>query len=141
MVTSSDSENIGILLVGHGSSLSSGNEVVYRLWEQYKEESDYPVEVGFMNIEKPTIPTAINTLAKEGVSRIIAVPVFLAHGLHTKEDIPYMLGLGEPRKDAGYYNQEREKIEFEGQITYIEPLGADRRIVEILKKKVEDALE
>jgi sirohydrochlorin cobaltochelatase len=88
MVTSSDSENIGILLVGHGSSLSSGNEVVYRLWEQYKEESDYPVEVGFMNIEKPTIPTAINTLAKEGVSRIIAVPVFLAHGLHTKKIFP-----------------------------------------------------
>jgi sirohydrochlorin cobaltochelatase len=52
-----------------------------------------------------------------------------------------MLGLGEPRKDAGYYNQEREKIEFEGQITYIEPLGADKRIVEILKGKVEDALD
>ena len=134
-------ESIGILLIGHGSSLPQGNTVVYKLYEKYKKMSDYPVEVGFMNIEKPTIPTALNKLAKKGITRVIAVPLFLAHGLHTKEDIPYMLGLGEARKDAGYYHEKREKIEFNGQITYIDPFGSDSRIVDIIKKRVEDALK
>ena len=138
---SNSTEKVGILLIGHGSSLSQSNDVIFKLSAMYKETSPYPVEVGFMNIEKPSIPTALNTLAGKGVTKIIAAPIFLAHGLHTKEDIPYMLGLGEPRKDAGYYNQEREEIEFKGQITYIEPMGADRRIVEILKSKVENALD
>lgn len=53
-------EKIGILLIGHGSSLPEGNNVVYELTEKYKKISDYPVQVGFMNIEDPTIPTALN---------------------------------------------------------------------------------
>jgi sirohydrochlorin cobaltochelatase len=134
-------ESIGILLIGHGSSLTQGNEVLHRLYEMYKKNSDYPVEVGFMNIEKPSIPTALNILAKKGVTKIIAVPLFLAHGLHTKQDIPYMLGLGKAREDASYYHEKQEKIEFDGQIIYIEPIGVDRRIVDIIKDRVEDALK
>ena len=133
-------ESVGILLVGHGSSLPEGNSVVHELTEMYKKISDYPVEVGFMNIEKPTIPTALNTLAKKGVTKIIVVPVFLAHGLHTKQDIPYMLGLGEARKDSGYYHERQEEIKFDGEIVYIDPLGADSRIVDIIIKRVEDAI-
>ena len=142
METNSKSdENIGILLIGHGSSLPHGNKVISELSEKYKEQSDFPVEVGFMNIEKPTIPEAINKLAKKNVTKIIAVPLFLAHGLHTKQDIPYMLGMCEGRKDAGYYNEKQEKIEFKGEITYIEPFGADARIVDIIGDRVEDALK
>lgn len=133
-------ESIGILLIGHGSSLPEGNSVIYELTEMYKKMSDYPVEVGFMNIKKPTIPTALNTLAKKGVTKIIAVPVFLAHGLHTKQDIPYMLGRGEGRKDASYYHEKQEQIEFDGEIIYSDPLGADARIADIIGKRVEDAL-
>ncbi len=137
---SNSNENVGILLIGHGSSLSQSNDVIYELVTMYKETSPYPVEVGFMNIEKPSIPTALNTLAEEGVDKIIAVPIFLAHGLHTKQDIPYMLGLGEARKDAGYYNQEQEPIKFDGEIVYIEPMGADPRIVDVIKKRVGESL-
>lgn len=142
METNSQSnESIGILLIGHGSSNAQGNIVVYELSKKYKKMSDYPVEVGFMNIEKPTIPTALNTLAKKGVTKIIAVPLFLAHGIHTKQDIPYMLGLGEARKDASYYHKKKEKIEFNGEIIYIEPFGVDSRIADIIKERVNNALK
>ncbi len=134
-------EKIGILLIGHGSSLHEGNNVMYELTEKYEKISNYPVKVGFMNIETPTIPSAINSFAKNGVKKIIAMPVFLAHGLHTKKDIPYMLGLGEARKDAGYYNEKQEKIEFDGEIVYLDPIGVDSRIVEIIGEKVEDVLK
>lgn len=134
-------EIIGILLIGHGSSLPQANSVIHELSEMYKKMSDHPVQVGFMNIEKPTIPTAVNTLAKKGVTKIIAVPIFLAHGLHTKQDIPYMLGLGEPRKDAGYYHDKQEPIEFAGEIVYIDPIGVDARIADIIGERVEEALK
>lgn len=134
-------ETIGILLIGHGSRLPYGNEVIYELAEKYKEESEFPVEVGFMNVEDPTIPAAINMLAKKGVTKIIAVPVFIAHGLHTKQDIPYMLGLGKGREGAHYLHKKQEEIEFDGEIIYIEPLGPDPRIADIIEDRVEDALK
>jgi len=134
-------EGIGILLIGHGSTLPYGSKVINELAKYYKKDSDFPVEVGFMNVENPTIPSAINMLAKKGVTRIIAVPIFIAHGLHTKEDIPYMLGLGKGRKGAYYLNKKKEEIKFDGEITYIEPLGADPRIADIIGDRVEDALK
>jgi sirohydrochlorin ferrochelatase len=134
-------ESTGILLIGHGSSLPYGRKVILELAHKYKERSDFPVEVGFMNVEKPTIRTAINTLAKKGVSKIIAVPLFIAHGVHTKQDITYMLGLSKPREDAGYKKLKQEDIKFEGEIVYIEPFGPDPRIADIIGDRVEDALK
>lgn len=132
---------IGVLLVGHGSRLPYGERVIKELARLYKMETEYPVAVGFMNISKPTIPEAIKKLSQKGVKKIIVTPVFLAHGVHTKHDIPHILGI-----DAGkehhhsHEHQHEEKIEFDGEIIYTEPLGADPRIVEIIKDRVNSAL-
>lgn len=148
MDTNSNSKTVktGILLVGHGSRLPYGKDVVSQLAEMYKENSDYLVEVGFMNISKPSIPSAINKLAKGGVEKIIVTPVFLAHGVHTKQDIPHILGLDDGHShghDHGHSHdeeEEQEEIEFEGEIIYTEPLGADARLVDIIKDRVASAL-
>ncbi|MCZ3365501.1 MULTISPECIES: sirohydrochlorin nickelochelatase [Methanobacterium] len=148
MDTNSDSKTakIGILLVGHGSRLPYGKDVVSQIAEMYKENSDYLVEVGFMNISKPSIPSAINKLSKEGVEKIIVTPVFLAHGVHTKQDIPHILGLDDGHShghDHGHSHEEeeeQEEIEFDGEIIYTEPLGADARLVDIIKERVASAL-
>ncbi|WP_424354687.1 sirohydrochlorin nickelochelatase [Methanobacterium sp. MBAC-LM] len=150
MDTNSDlkTAKIGILLVGHGSRLPYGKDVVSQIAEMYKENSDYLVEVGFMNISKPSIPSAINKLSKEGVEKIIVTPVFLAHGVHTKQDIPHILGLDNGHEhshghDHGHSHEEeeeQEEIEFEGEIIYTEPLGADARLVDIIKERVASAL-
>ena len=147
MDTSSGSKTakIGILLVGHGSRLPYGKDVVSQLAEMYKENSDYLVEVGFMNISKPSIPSALNKLAKEGAEKIIVTPVFLAHGVHTKQDIPHILGLDEGPEHShdhghSHHEEEKEEIEFKGEIIYTEPLGADTRLVDIIKDRVASAL-
>ena len=146
MDTSSGSKTakIGILLVGHGSRLPYGKDVVSQLAEMYKENSDYLVEVGFMNISKPSIPSALNKLAKEGAEKIIVTPVFLAHGVHTKQDIPHILGLDEGHEHGHGHSHggevEVEEIEFKGEIIYTEPLGADARLVDIIKDRVASAL-
>lgn len=128
---------IGVLLVGHGSRLPYGEDVVKKLAQMLKEKEDYLVEIGFMNISKPSIPQTINKLSKAGVERIVVMPVFLAHGIHTKHDIPYILGLDD---EHGHSHHEHEEIEYDGEIIYTEPLGADKRLVDIIKDRVKNAL-
>jgi sirohydrochlorin cobaltochelatase len=149
MVTNSNSNSkIGVLLVGHGSRLPYGKDVVSQLAEIYRQESEYPVEIGFMNMSKPSIPAAINNLASMGVEKIVVTPVFLAHGIHTTQDIPRILGLNTGNEshhnhsdhDHHHSHGKEESIEFEGEIIYTEPLGADGRIVDIIKDRVRNAL-
>lgn len=138
---SKDNE-IGILLVGHGSSLPYGQEVLYKLAEGYRKDSDYPVEVGFMNIAEPSIATAVDTLKKRQIKKIIIVPAFIAHGIHTKQDIEYVLRLSDEKRPSKIHNfDESERIDFNGEIIYTEPFGADSRIVEILEEKINNIIE
>ncbi|KAF5086517.1 sirohydrochlorin nickelochelatase [Methanobacterium aggregans] len=151
MDTNSSSKNkIGVLLVGHGSRLPYGKDVVSHIADIYRKNGDYAVEVGFMNMSKPSIPQAINKLAADGAEKIVVTPVFLAHGVHTTQDIPRILGLNNGHDEEGHDhahghdhhhdNGSDEEINFEGEIIYTEPLGADARIAEIIKDRVNDAL-
>ena len=150
MDTNSNSKNnVGVLLVGHGSRLPYGKDVVSQIANIYKTKEDYPVEVGFMNMSKPSIPEAVNKLAEAGVDKIIVTPVFLAHGVHTKQDIPHILGLNNGHdthehegssEHEGHHHEEVETVEFDGEIVYTEPLGADSRIAAIIEDRVNDAL-
>ncbi|WP_455645680.1 sirohydrochlorin nickelochelatase [Methanosphaera sp.] len=167
MDTNSNSKNdTGILLIGHGSRLPYNKEVVSEIAKKYAEtKPDYNIEVGFMELAEPNIPTAFNKLKETGVKRIIVTPVFLAHGMHTKRDIPTILGL-EPadveaeisgghhhhHHDHGHdhdheehehhhhhhhhHDEEPETVEFDGEIIYTEPLGADDAIVNIIADRV-----
>jgi sirohydrochlorin ferrochelatase len=152
MDTNSSSKNkIGVVLVGHGSRLPYGKDVVSQIAEMYRKDQDYLVEVGFMNMSKPSIPEAINILAENGAEKIVVTPVFLAHGVHTTEDIPRILGLNNGHDETeqsglghshghSHDHAEEVKINFEGEIIYTEPLGADKRIADIVKDRVKDAL-
>jgi sirohydrochlorin cobaltochelatase len=115
----------------------------------YRENGEFLVEVGFMNMSKPSIPEAINSLAENGAEKIVVTPVFLAHGVHTTEDIPRILGLNNGHNESKHshghshgHSQDDEEVEinFKGEIIYTEPLGADRRIANIVKDRVNDAL-
>jgi sirohydrochlorin cobalto/nickelchelatase len=147
---SSSKTKIGVVLVGHGSRLPYGKDVVSQIAEMYRKDQDNLVEVGFMNMSKPSIPEAINMLAENGAEKIVVTPVFLAHGVHTTEDIPRILGLNNGDDETGHsghnhshghnHDHEEVKINFEGEIIYTEPLGADKRIADIVKDRVNDAL-
>ena len=61
----------------------------------FREEfPDAIVDYAFMEIRQPDIPTVVEKLATENdLEKLIVVPVFIAHGLHTKRDIPRILGI------------------------------------------------
>ena len=165
------SDKTGILLLSHGSRLDDGEEVIKAYKEMYKEEfPDMPVEYGFMEIRKPGIPETIKKLTEENdLEKIIVVPVFVAHGLHTKRDIPGILGIESDYEaeeghhhhhhdhghdhhhdhDHGHshghhhhhhHDHDDEPVEFDGEIILTDPLGIDKRMYEIIKDRVSEHL-
>ena len=153
----------GILLLSHGSRLDDGEDVIKAYKEMYLEEfPDAIVEYGFMEIRKPGIPETIKKLTSENdLDKIIVVPVFVAHGLHTKRDIPQLLGIESDfeEDDHGHHHHhhhdhghdhghhhhhhhdhDEEEFEFDGEIVLTEPLGIDTRLYEIIKDRVSDNL-
>ena len=137
----------GVLLLSHGSRLDEGEEVIKAYKEMYEKEfPDMPVEYGFMEIRKPGIPETINKLISENdLDKIIVVPVFVAHGLHTKRDIPELLGIEsdfdhESVSGHHHHHDDEETFEFDGEIVLTDPLGVDTRLYEIIKDRVSDSL-
>ena len=129
----------------------------------YLEEfPDAIVDYAFMEIRKPGIPETIKKLATENdLEKIIVVPVFVAHGLHTKRDIPVLLGIESDfeEDDHGHHhhdhdhghdhghhhhhhdhNHDEEEFEFDGEIILTDPLGIDKRMYEIIKDRVSEHL-
>ncbi len=138
-----------LVLVGHGSRLPYSKEIVFEIAEKIKEKNIYPIiEVGMMEFNEPTIPQAIKSAVEKGAKKIIVVPVFLAHGNHTKRDIPKILGIYEGNDEEEHHHHEHgeeyehhhhhhhntEKIELpeDVEIIYREPMGADDRVVDIV---------
>ena len=152
-------EKTGILLLSHGSRLDDGEEVIKAYTDMYREEfPDVAVEYGFMEIRKPGIPESINKLTENNdLDKIIVVPVFVAHGLHTKRDIPQLLkiesdfdeedahGHHHHHHDHGHHHHHHhdhdgEEFDFDGEIILTDPLGVDERLYEIIKDRISQNL-
>jgi len=125
-------DNVGLILIGHGSELTQYKENLEKLAEILRAKSKFKVvEISFMIKNKPTITEAIDMAVKKGVKKVVLIPVFLAPGIHTEKDIPEILGLkkGEHTLKTG-----------ELEIIYGEPIGPDRRLAEIIEEKALNAL-
>jgi precorrin-8X/cobalt-precorrin-8 methylmutase len=125
-------DDVGLILIGHGSKLPHNQENLEKLAEILRERSAFRlVEIAFMIRNTPTISDAIDILAKKKVSKIVLVPVFLAPGVHTTQEIPEMIEVK---------NQESQLTKQGIQIFYGEPIGADECIAVILEEKALKAL-
>lgn len=87
-----------------------------------------------MENSEPTLEEAIAGFAGTGVTKIAAVPVFLASGVHITKDIPGILSLDE--KGCGILNIDGKDV----PLCYAKPLGADELIADLVFKRVQEAL-
>jgi sirohydrochlorin cobaltochelatase len=130
------SEKIGILALGHGSKHPHNKDVVTGVAELIaKKYKNIVVRTGFMNMNTPTMKEGLDAFKGTGVSKIIAVPIFLAHGVHTMEDIPRILGISRDSRET--------TIKLDGKnvkLIYSEPLGADELVAELAYKRAQEAL-
>jgi precorrin-8X/cobalt-precorrin-8 methylmutase len=120
-------DKVALILIGHGSKLPYNRENLEKLAEILRKKSRFKlVEISFMVRNRPTIPEAIANIAKQGATKIVLIPAFLAHGVHTEQEIPEMIGL----------KGKEPVLKTQGiEIVYGEPLGADERIAEIIEEK------
>ncbi len=142
-----DDAKTGILLVSHGSRLNYNKEFTTTLFNKFNESTDYPANFGFMELCEPSIPMSINKLSDENdIDRLVVVPVFIAPGVHTTHDIPHILGLLEAHEHSHSHEHNHDHhhdltpVEFDGEILYPQPIGADDILIDILVKMVNDAL-
>jgi len=130
------SEKIGILALGHGSKLPYNKDVVTGVADLIaRKYKNIVVKTGFMNMNKPTMKEGLDAFKGTGVTTIVAVPIFLAHGVHTTEDIPQILGISREARKAA--------IKLDGKnvtLVYSEPLGVDELIAELAFKRAKEAL-
>ena len=85
-------EKIGVLVIAHGSSSESWCGPVRNATDGV--DLPYPVELGFLEfVPNETINLAVERLDDAGVTKIIAVPLFVSsHSSHIQE-IEYVLGI------------------------------------------------
>jgi len=146
------SDDFGVLLIAHGSSLPYAEETFKEIAKKYIAKTGHNTEVGYMKVAEPSISKAIDLLTSrdDNIKRIVAMPVFLAPGIHTNIDIPIILGL-EPKEtdprcpDGNYsgdhYLKQTDPINFTGKIDLIDCIGPDSIIIDIVNKRVEKALK
>lgn len=128
-----DGEGIAVVLIGHGSTLPYNKEVLEELRRRIEIREIFKVvKVAFMQLNSPSIEEVLRTLAKDGMKKIVALPVFLADGAHTIEDIPKKLKVA----FEGAWKEIGEDVE----LIYAKPLGADDRIVSLLLDRVNEAV-
>lgn len=128
-------DDVGILVLGHGSKLPHNKEIVESVARNLEKKHSVRVQAAYMGMNEPTIEEGLEMLAKTGVKKIVAVPIFLAHGVHTLKDIPRILGIEEGSR--------RTKLSINGseiEVAYAEPLGADERISDIAFSRVQEVL-
>ncbi len=127
-------EKLGILVIGHGSRLQYNKEVILEIADIIaKKHPDDVIRVGFVEHSDPKIKEAIKEFSDTGVTRIAAVPVFIASGVHITEDIPGELDLDE--SGCGTLDIDGRDV----PVCYAKPLGADELIADLVFKRVLEA--
>ncbi|WP_432645112.1 sirohydrochlorin nickelochelatase [Methanobrevibacter sp.] len=150
-INSKLSNNTGVILVSHGSTLPFAEEVFTEIKEKFIKKSGLAAEIGYMKVSEPTIAGAVEILKEQvdDLDNIIALPVFLAPGIHTNIDIPQLLGLEplevDPRCPDGNYPADHylsiaKDIEFDGKIELLSSIGPRDELLEIINKRIDEAL-
>ena len=126
-------EDLAVVLIGHGSTLPYNKEVLEELGKRIEKRGIFKaVKVAFMQLNSPSIEEVLRDLAQDGMKTIVALPVFLADGAHTLEDIPERL-----KKS---FEGDWEELGRDVMLIYAKPIGVDERIVDILLDRVKEAI-
>ena len=117
-----------LLIVAHGSRRPDTGRVMERLCEDVARKVSFPVALGYLQFQHPSVEEAIADLFQRGIRSLTVVPAFLSWGTHVTEDLPRLL-------------QTMRKRYPEMRLFLAEPLGYDERLAEILLTRASSALQ
>jgi sirohydrochlorin cobaltochelatase len=76
----------GIVLFAHGSRAPAWSRPFRKIAAQLPKK--FLVRVAYLELMRPSLGEAVNSLAAAGVKRIRVVPLFLGTGGHVRSDLP-----------------------------------------------------
>ena len=89
-----------VLIVGHGSRLMFNKMTMEFQADLHRKKGFDHVYIGYNETSIPSIEDAMVTMAEDGVDEVVALPFFIASGLHMTRDIPPKLGLKDGEKEG-----------------------------------------
>lgn len=79
----------GIVIFAHGSSVASANDAVREVAQTTARKAQFELfETAFLEGGRPDLREAVDSLVRNGASRILVIPYFLTLGLHLQRDLP-----------------------------------------------------
>ena len=128
---------MGMLLVGHGSSMPYNKELVEATGKMIAAQTrDFVVKCGFMNMNNPSIKESLESFRHEKIDALVVVPLFLAKGVHIEKDIPGEIGFMEGQK-KGTFTLNGKSI----PLVYADPIVSDPLLASLMVKNAQKALQ
>lgn len=117
-----------VILISHGSKVSSGNDGLFKVVDMLRAMNRWDmVEAAFLQLAEPPFSEVVKKIVERGASRIVVMPLLLFKGNHVFKDIPEMIE--EEKKNYPH-------IEF----IYSNNIGADERIALIAADRIHEVL-
>ncbi len=142
-------EKTGLLIIAHGSPLEQWNQSIFDIENQVKEllitkniSGFDEVRVALMEFTEPSIVTVVKNMEDKGITKIFALPLFIAPSGHSLYDIPTILGLYYNEKMVSELTEEGTKlVDTKINITIGPSLDYKNPIKDILLDKVSQISE
>ncbi len=85
-------ETTGVILFAHGSRDPLWRLPIDAVAQHMRgQEPHKPVAVAFLELTEPDLPSTVEALMKQDVTRVRIVPMFLGVGRHAREDLPELV--------------------------------------------------
>jgi len=81
----------GFVVFAHGSQVEAANEAVRAVSARIAATlgaGDTIVETAFLELGKPNLADAVESLIERGAARVVVIPYFLTLGRHVERDLP-----------------------------------------------------
>lgn len=114
----------GFIVLGHGSKVPETIRILRDITESLKSRLQLDqVRYAALQFNEPDLPETIDLLAKDGITDIVVLPLFLTDGNHVREDIPEIIA-----EQCNKYPTLNIKLACH--------IGADTRITDILVDRI-----
>lgn len=114
--------------MGHGSRDLQAVGEFLDFARQFQEREKFEVACAFLELSKPSIPQALESLAQKGAKKIAVVPYFLFRAGHVKTEIPEMLS-------------EFKKSHPQTEISYGDSLWPHGNLVQLAAERIQQGLD
>ncbi len=123
-----DSDQLGIVIVDHGSKRDESNQYVKQIALIFRQQTGFKiVEPAHMELAAPDIDAAYQSCVAQGARYIVVHPYFLAPGRHWHEDIPELARMAAQKHPNT-------------ACVVTPPLGIHEAMIQIMNTRVQNAL-